>query len=203
MGKKTTAVDERRSLAHRLRRLLGGSFKVLARVRADVTRQVDVPATLGAQPIQLLALVSLSAIAYEIGVRVINRPRLATLAARDRTSLLRQVRTGEMVGQVRAREGQGAVSETKHRTNGSRGGYGSLTSRFIIVGQPASLQGRGRTDRCRASADRARWSKSPTSGTSAVFTDPPGYRACRGLYREPARCPAAGVITQAEKGGRT
>jgi hypothetical protein len=81
-------VDERCSLAHRLRRLLGGSLKVLARERDDVTRQVDVPAALGAQPIQLLALVSLSAIAYEIGVRFINRPRLATLAARDRTSLL-------------------------------------------------------------------------------------------------------------------
>ena len=33
-------VDERRSFAYRLRRLLGGSIKVLARVRGDVTRQV-------------------------------------------------------------------------------------------------------------------------------------------------------------------
>src|SRR6266545_2847594 len=82
-------VDEGCPLAHRLRRLLRSSLKVLARVRADVTRQVDMPAALRAQPIQLLALVSLSVIADESGVWVINRPRLATLAARDRVPLLR------------------------------------------------------------------------------------------------------------------
>ena len=69
------------------------------------------PAALGAQPIELLALVPLAAIADEIGVRVVGRPRLRALAARDREPLLRQVRAGEMVGEVRGREDQRAVSE--------------------------------------------------------------------------------------------
>ncbi len=84
-------------------------------------------ATLGAQPIQRLALVSVSPITDEIGVRVVDRPRLRTIAAGDRETLLREVCTGEMVGEVGGREDRRAVRKKKHGTLESRGGVGDLT----------------------------------------------------------------------------
>ena len=72
-------------------------------------------AALGAQPIQLLALVSLSAIADEIGVRVINRPRLATLAARDRQPLPEEIeQAGEPIRDVACCENDPAVDGPEH-----------------------------------------------------------------------------------------
>ena len=52
---------------------------------------------------------ALAALADQIGVRIIGRPRLAALAARDREPLLRQVRAREVVGEVGGREDQRAV----------------------------------------------------------------------------------------------
>ena len=60
-------------------------------------RQVDVAAALSAQPIQLFALVRLSPIADQIGVRIIGRPWLTPLAAGDGEPLLRQVSARQVV----------------------------------------------------------------------------------------------------------
>ncbi len=90
-------IDERRTSAHRLHGLVRRTLKVLARERTGVGRQVDVPAALSAQPIQLLTLVRLAPVADEIGVWIIGWPRLRALATRDRESLLREVPTREVI----------------------------------------------------------------------------------------------------------
>jgi hypothetical protein len=77
------------------------------------------------QQIQLFPLVSLPAIPDEIGVRVIDWPRLGALTERDGASLLREVRAREMVGQVCGRENQGPIVETKHRLVSRNGGGGT------------------------------------------------------------------------------
>ena len=48
----------------------------------------------------------LAALADELGVRVVGRPRLAALAARDREPLLGQVGAREVVREVRGGEDQ-------------------------------------------------------------------------------------------------
>ena len=66
-------------------------------------------AALRGQPLELLALVLVAAAADEVGVRVIGRPRLAPLPARDGQPLLGQVRAREVVGQVGGGEDDLAV----------------------------------------------------------------------------------------------
>ena len=80
-------------------------------------------AALLAEPRELLGLVALAALANELGVRIVGRPRLGALAADDPQPLLREVRARKMVGQVGGREDQGAVGKGKHQqTSRARGG---------------------------------------------------------------------------------
>ncbi len=74
------------------------------------------PAALGAEPGELLILVTLTTLPDQLGVRIIGRPRLGTLTSNDTQTLLRQVRAREVVGEVGGREDQGAVGEGKHQT---------------------------------------------------------------------------------------
>lgn len=53
---------------------------------------------------ELLGLVTLAALANEVGVGIVGGPRLGTLAADDAQPLLREVLTRKMVGQVGGRE---------------------------------------------------------------------------------------------------
>jgi hypothetical protein len=103
-------VDQRRPLAHGLSSLEGGGLELLAREPASLDREIAVSAALDAQPLELSALVSLAAIADEIGVGVIGRPGLRSLSTCDRKPLLGEVRASEIVGQVRRRQDQRAVS---------------------------------------------------------------------------------------------
>jgi hypothetical protein len=68
-----------------------------------------VAAALGAQPLKLLALVRRSSLAHEIRMRIVSWTRLRTLGTRDRKSLLREMRAGEMVREIRGGENQGTV----------------------------------------------------------------------------------------------
>ncbi len=72
------------------------------------------PATLGAEPDELLILVTLAALPDQLGVRIIGRARLGALTANDTQTLLRQVRAGEVVGEIGGREDQGAVGKREH-----------------------------------------------------------------------------------------
>jgi hypothetical protein len=58
--------------------------------------------------------VRLAPSAHEIRVRIIRRPRLRALAARDGEPLLCEMSAGEMVRRVGRGEDHGAVGEEKH-----------------------------------------------------------------------------------------
>src|SRR4051794_17399203 len=80
-------------------------------------------AALLAQSRELLGLVALTALTNEVGVRILGRTRLGTLTADDAQPLLREMRAGEIVGQIGGRENEGAVGEGKHQqTSRARGG---------------------------------------------------------------------------------
>ena len=72
------------------------------------------PAALGAEPGELLILVTLAALPDQLGVRIIGGTRLGALTANNTQTLLRQVRAREVVGEVSGREDQGAVGKRKH-----------------------------------------------------------------------------------------
>ena len=68
----------------------------------------------GAQPLELLSLVPVPPRSYQLRVRIACRPRPSTLSPRDGEALLRQVRTGDVIRQIRCREDKRTVSELKH-----------------------------------------------------------------------------------------
>jgi len=78
-----------------------------------------VPSALGAEPLELVALVCVAACADQLGVGVVDWPGLSALAAHDRQPLLGQVRAGEVARQVGGGEYQCAVGEAEHASFGS------------------------------------------------------------------------------------
>ncbi len=72
------------------------------------------PAALRAEPRELLAFVALSPLANQVSVRVLGGAWLGPFSPRDPEPLLGQVRTREVIGEVRGREDQRAVSEREH-----------------------------------------------------------------------------------------
>ena len=84
-------------------------------------------ATFGGQAIELLSLMDLAPDAHKIRVRVVRGPRLGALPPRHRKSLLREMRTGEMV----VRSVAARTSDPSARRSVSFGSHGrprTLTS---------------------------------------------------------------------------
>jgi hypothetical protein len=71
-------------------------------------------AELAAQPVQLLGLELLAALGHELGVRVVDRPRLGALARGDGAPLLEEVVARQEARDVAGGEDDGVVGEAEH-----------------------------------------------------------------------------------------
>lgn len=126
-------IDQGRAVAHCVGGLGGGLLQTFARLLGRIAGDLDMAAAVCAQPLKLLTLVSFPTLSDELCVRVSGRPRSATLSSRDRQSLLGQMRTGQVVCQVRRGEDQRVVRKPEHETVRSDRADQEKASHSIIV----------------------------------------------------------------------